>query len=111
VPLKFTAGLHHPFRHFDTELGATRHGFANAFVAGILAHARSLAPAEIAAIVGDEDSDHFGLTAEGLRWADHQVAAEEIAAARAAAVLSYGSCSFVEPRDDLRALGWLADGG
>src|SRR5262245_17845898 len=37
VPLKFTAGLHHPFRHFDAGLGTHAHGFLNVFTAGALA--------------------------------------------------------------------------
>src|SRR5262249_33100125 len=37
VPLKFTAGLHHPIRHFDAQLNTPVHGFLNVFVAGALA--------------------------------------------------------------------------
>src|SRR5262249_54512590 len=34
VPLKFTAGLHHPIRHFSGEVQTKMHGFINVFVAG-----------------------------------------------------------------------------
>src|SRR5439155_23923759 len=42
VPLKFTAGLHHPLRHYDSAVQTHVHGFLNAFGAGVLAHARKL---------------------------------------------------------------------
>src|SRR5262249_2074692 len=34
IPLKFTAGLHHPIRHFNDAAGTYMHGFINVFVAG-----------------------------------------------------------------------------
>ena len=40
VPLKFTAGLHHPLRHLDPGLQTPMHGFVNVLAAGALAHAR-----------------------------------------------------------------------
>src|SRR5262249_54443685 len=46
VPLKATAGLHHPLRHFDAGVKAKMHGFLNVFGAGALAHARRLDEAE-----------------------------------------------------------------
>ncbi len=36
VPLKCTAGLHHPVRSFREEVGTNMHGFLNVFVAGVL---------------------------------------------------------------------------
>jgi hypothetical protein len=107
VPLKFTAGLHHPVRHLDPGLQAPMHGFMNVFAAGVLAHARRLGAEQVRPILEDEDASHFVFTDEGLRWQDLQASTEEVAAARREAVLSFGSCSFDEPRDDLRALGWL----
>jgi hypothetical protein len=107
VPLKFTAGLHHPLRHLDPGLQAPMHGFVNVFVAGVLAHARSLGAEQVQAVLEDEDASHFSFTDEGLRWQDLRASTEEVAAARRELVFSFGSCNFDEPRDDLRALGWL----
>jgi hypothetical protein len=107
VPLKFTAGLHHPIRHFDNGVQTHMHGFLNVFGAGVLAHARRLNEDQQRPIIEDEDPRHFVFTEEGLRWKDVQATTEEIKAARASAVISFGSCSFDEPRDDLRALGLL----
>jgi hypothetical protein len=110
VPLKFTAGLHHPIRHFSTEVGTYMHGFINVFVAGVLALARRLGEEQLWPILEDEDRGDFGFDDAGLRWKDIAATTEEIVAARKQ-VVSFGSCSFDEPRDDLRKLGWLETGG
>jgi hypothetical protein len=107
VPLKFTAGLHHPIRHFDAGVQTKMHGFINVFVAGVLAHARGLKAEQLQPIIEDEDAEHFNFTDDGLRWQEHQATTGEIVEARKNLVTSFGSCSFDEPRDDLRALGWL----
>ncbi|HVS38431.1 MAG TPA: hypothetical protein VMS17_22930 [Gemmataceae bacterium] len=107
VPLKFTAGMHHPIRRFDAGLNTQMHGFINVFVAGVLAHARRLDEEALRAVLADEDPDHFAFTDAGLSWQDHHASIVEIADARRDFVTSFGSCSFDEPRDDLRALGWL----
>jgi hypothetical protein len=107
VSLKFTAGLHHPFRHFDRGLQTPMHGFLNVFVAGVLAYARRLNEEQVRGIVADEDAGHFTFDETGLSWKEWRATTEEIAAIRGKAVLSFGSCSFDEPRDDLRALSLL----
>lgn len=107
VPLKFTAGLHHPIRHFDAALQTYMHGFINVFTAGVLAHARGLGEADLRAVLADEDPAAFAFTDDALRWRDWRASTAEIAAARRDFVTSFGSCSFDEPRDDLRALGWM----
>jgi hypothetical protein len=107
VPLKFTAGLHHPVRHFDAALPTKMHGFLNLFGAGILAHARRLKEAALLGIIEDENPDHFVFENERFRWKEFSVSEPEIVAARRRGVISFGSCSFAEPRDDLRALGLL----
>lgn len=99
VPLKFTAGLHHPFRQ------APAHGFLNVFGAGVLAYANRLDLSTIEQIVADEETKHFQYGDEEICWKQHSATVEQIAAARRQLVISFGSCSFDEPRDDLRALG------
>jgi hypothetical protein len=107
VPAKFTAGLHHPLRHFDASLGTKTHGFLNVFVAGGLGHARGLGAEALRPVIEDEDAAHFRFDEAGLSWKDLHATTEEVAAARKRAVVSFGSCSFDEPREDLRALGLL----
>lgn len=107
VPLKFTAGLHHPIRRFDPTVQTKMHGFVNVFVAGVLAQVHELEEEQVRAIVADEDATHFRFDDDGLWWKDQHATHAEIVVARHEAVTSFGSCSFDEPRDDLRALGWL----
>jgi len=62
---------------------------------------------QVRLIVEDEDAGHFLFDDEGFRWKDLRATTAEIVAARQHAVISFGSCSFDEPRDDLRNLGLL----
>jgi hypothetical protein len=107
VPLKFTAGLHHPIRHYNASIGAKMHGFVNVFVAGVMAHMAKLDEEPLVEILEDEDPDSFAFDDASLRWRDRRATVELIEFVRANHVMSFGSCSFDEPRDDLRALGWL----
>ena len=109
VPFKATAGLHHPLRH-TRELGggeAAMHGFVNLFGGAVLARAHGLDADALAEILDDGDPAHFAL-GDALRWRGLSADGPAVAEARQAFALSYGSCSFDEPTDDLRALGWLA---
>jgi len=108
IPMKFTAGLHHPIRSYREEIGGRMHGFLNVFIAGMIAHVHGLGPDEIARILADEDPGHFRFTDEGLGWLDYRITNEQIAALRSRMLRSYGCCSFDEPREDLRALKFLA---
>jgi hypothetical protein len=109
VPLKCTAGLHHPLRHFNDGVQTKMHGFVNVFGAGVLGQVFQLDEAQLKAIIEDEDPTHFVCDKHGFAWKDWHATAAEVAFARHEAVVSFGSCSFDEPRDDLRALGWLPE--
>jgi hypothetical protein len=110
IPWKATAGLHHPLRHFDEKLQTSMHGFVNVFGAGILAHALVKTGSfdnEIETMLADEDASHFVVSEAGFSWKEHRATTEAIRLARQDFVTSFGSCSFDEPRDDLRRLGWI----
>jgi hypothetical protein len=107
VPIKFTAGLHHPIRRYDSALVTMTHGFLNVFVAGVLAHARRLDAAALLPILEDEDPKSFRFEDDRLQWKEFHATTDEVAAARKEFVISFGSCSFDEPREDLRALGLM----
>ena len=107
VPMKFTAGLHHPIRHFNSSVNTKMHGFINVFAAGVLAHALNLSEEQLIPILSDEDPASFKFDDDGLGWKDYRATIRQIEDARRGLVISYGSCSFDEPRDDLRSLGWL----
>jgi hypothetical protein len=107
VPFKATAGLHHPLPRFDDSVKARMHGFVNVFLAGVLAHSRNLSAEQLRNLLDDTDAGHFSFTNKQASWKRHRATTAEIATARRDFVRSFGSCSFDEPRDDLRRLGWL----
>jgi hypothetical protein len=112
VPFKATAGLHHAWRGaypltYDTGCAsATMYGFLNVLLAaallsdgvGIDEAARALDDDARRETIADED----GLTVFG-----HRLTRVRLAATRERLALAIGSCSFAEPVDELRALGWL----
>ncbi|RMG69238.1 MAG: hypothetical protein D6715_00180 [Calditrichaeota bacterium] len=107
VPFKATAGLHHPFRHYNTREKRELHGFVNIFGAGILAVRHMLDLHQVEQIVADDNIVHFMFTPTAFGWKDLQVSVSEIRKARQYLYRSFGSCSFEEPLDDLRDLGLL----
>lgn len=105
IALKATAGLHHPIRHFNQSEKVTMHGFLNVFGAGIIAQYHDLNIDQIAAIVEDENPEHFIFTDSELKWNDLSVIIDNVDEARRRTMISFGSCSFDEPREDLTKLG------
>ena len=106
IPLKATAGLHHPFRHFDPDTGFTHHGFVNLLVACVAAD-EGLDLATITEIVADTDSTSFTLDRDRIGWHEHRFSAVAVADSRARLFTGYGSCSLDEPVEDLLTLGVL----
>jgi hypothetical protein len=78
IPLKFTAGLHHPIQHWDDNLKVARHGFIDLLMAGLLGHAYHLPRENIEAIVRDEKSSNFTFNDGVARWLDLPLRAEVI---------------------------------
>lgn len=107
VPFKATAGLHHPVRHFAPSVDAKMHGFLNVFVATVLAHANDLGVDDVARILESEDAAAFRFEAGALGWGDWSAPEAKVVEVRRAGIVSYGSCSFDEPREDLAALGLM----
>lgn len=107
VPLKFTAGLHHAIRRFDPGVRAMMHGFLNLYLAGVLAHAVALEVHDIQAIIDEQDAREFVINDSSLAWNDAEAMLDEVRVARRSRLISFGSCSFDEPVDELRALGLL----
>lgn len=85
------------------------HGFVNVFAAGVLGEVFGLDEGRLKEIIEDENADHFVCDKQGLAWKDLHATVPEIAFARHEAIVSFGSCSFEEPCDDLRTLGWLPE--
>jgi hypothetical protein len=107
ITFKCTAGLHHPFRHWDSTLGAKMHGFINVFAAGMLAEAHALSQEQIRAVLEDDDPANFSFRDDAFQWRNLAIATEQIVKLRQTRMTSFGSCSFDEPREDLKRLGWI----
>ena len=114
VRFKATAGLHHPLRHDSSELDqqagsagvkTKMHGFINVFGAAILSHARGLSESILREMLEDESAESFSFDDQGLRWRDHRASSDQITRARREFAISFGSCSFTEPLEDLQKLG------
>ncbi len=101
LALKFTAGLHHPIRQYREEVETFMHGFLNVFTASIMAYCLSITKETIESILLEECPENFSFTSRALIWGNLVVSSSEINVARNIFALSYGSCSFDEPRDEL----------
>jgi hypothetical protein len=103
LPIKFTAGLHHPIRQFRDEVKTKMHGFLNVLGAAVLAAEHRWDTHQTSIMLDDEDSASFSFTEDFFAWREWKVDVERLQYRRKF-VASFGSCSFDEPRDDLRVL-------
>jgi len=106
VPIKFTAGLHHPLRQYREEVQTRMHGFLNVLGAAILAAEHKWNEKQTAAMLEDENPKSFSFDDEFFAWREWKIDIKRLKNRRKF-VTSFGSCSFDEPREDLRALGLL----
>jgi hypothetical protein len=109
LPFKATAGLHHPVRAeypLTYEANAPRalmHGFLNVFLAASFAwHGKT----EILSIINETDAAAFRFD-DAAHWRDWSLSTQQIEIARRDFAHAFGSCSFIEPIQDLQARGWL----
>jgi len=106
VPIKFTAGLHHPLRQYREEVQTRMHGFLNVLGAAILAAEHKWNEKQTAAMLEDENPKSFSFDDEFFAWREWKIDIKRLNDRRKF-VTSFGSCSFDEPREDLRTLGLL----
>ncbi|MBV9618462.1 MAG: hypothetical protein JO201_04550 [Verrucomicrobia bacterium] len=107
VPMKFTAGLHHPIRQFRDEVKTEMHGFLNVLGAGVLSAEHHWDEAQMVDMLEDQSAKSFEFHDTVFAWRDWEITLDRIKARRKF-VTSFGSCSFDEPRDDLGALTFLS---
>ena len=112
VPFKATAGLHHPLRAVkplsyepDAPVGAM-HGFLNLFLAAALLR-QNLNNNNATKLMADSDGSNFEFDDEGATWNGNRLELSQLKLLRERNVISFGSCSFVEPVEDLHQLGFL----
>jgi hypothetical protein len=103
LPIKFTAGLHHPLRQYRDEVQTKMHGFLNVLGAAVLAAEHRWDAHQTSIMLEDENVDSFSFTDDFFAWREWRIDTKRLQYRRKF-VVSFGSCSFDEPRDDLRAL-------
>ena len=106
LPIKFTAGLHRPVRQYRDEVKTKMHGFLNVLGAAVLAAEHRWDLQQTSIMLEDENPNSFSFTQDYFAWREWKIGVERVQYRRKF-VASFGSCSFDEPRDDLRALGFL----
>lgn len=104
VPFKATAGLHHPLRHHSAAVNAQEFGFFNVFVAGCFAYTGEIEAPMIRQLLDESSIEAFSFFEDHLAWREWQLPIEDIESARDGFAVSFGSCSFDEPIDDLKSL-------
>ena len=103
VPIKFTAGLHHSLRQYRDEVQTKMYGFLNVLGAAVLAAEHKWDEKQTSAMLDDEDAKSFSFDDEFFAWREWKIDIKRLKDRRRF-VTSFGSCSFDEPREDLRAL-------
>jgi len=106
VPIKFTAGLHHPIRQYREEVRTKMHGFLNVLGAAVLAAEHKWDGHQTSIMLEDENAGSFVFEDDFFAWREWKIDIKRLKDRRKF-VTSFGSCSFDEPREDLRVLGLL----
>ncbi len=94
LPFKLTAGLHHAIRHTDPETGFIHHGFLNVLVASVQA-VQGGEVADVGATLAITDPIPLIEAARRMLTDDRPL------------WIGFGSCSVLEPVEDLARLGLL----
>jgi hypothetical protein len=112
VPFKATAGLHHPLRgsyrltYAPESPCGTMFGFLNVFLTA--AAVNHQVPDPIArALLEESDPSALRFDEEGVSYRGARLEDAQIRHTRRYHAIAFGSCSFTEPIDELRALGLL----
>ena len=109
VSFKATAGLHHPLRaeyrltYGENPPSGTMFGFLNVLLATALAR-EGMREKDLVAALEERDAESITLGAESLNWRGRALDLGTLRATRTRSMTGFGSCSFREPVDDLRAL-------
>lgn len=106
---KLTAGLHHPLRaeyrltYADNPPRGTMFGYLNMFTAAVLAWNGADESVLLSALLSQSPHD-FHFSDDAISFDKHSVPIDVVRGARENFIISFGSCSFREPVDELRDL-------
>ena len=108
VPFKATAGLHHvirgtyPLTYERDSVSATMFGFLNVFLCAAFLYS-GMKGEDAGLLLEETDARSFHFDDAGITWRGHSLDAAKISEARSLAI-SFGSCSFREPMDELHEI-------
>lgn len=115
VAFKATAGLHHPvrcvkpFTYEKDSASGLMHGFLNVFVAATIARVGA-SEQEVAQVLSADLPEQFSFADDGATVRalageqEYHVSTELFSETRRSFAVSFGSCSFEEPIEDLRSI-------
>jgi hypothetical protein len=112
VPFKATAGLHHPVRSvnkltYEPESAtAMTHGFLNVFLAAAFAY-NGMDVERLVELLEERSPEAFQFDSGGVQWRGQMVVRGQLRNARSLFAISFGSCSFEEPIEDLKKINLL----
>lgn len=113
VPFKATAGLHHPIKCFRPLTYAanapkgTMHGFMNVLLMAGFAR-DDYRVSFLEELMEEEFDEAFVFEETGVRWRDEYFLNNSMLGhVRTRGMISFGSCSFTEPVEDLQSLGLI----
>lgn len=113
VRFKATAGLHHPvcgnyrLTYEKDTASCGMFGFLNIFMAACFIRIKGENDAEALKLLTEEEPMNFKFLDGAASWCGHGLDTAQIAMARESFSLSFGSCSFDEPIEDLTRIGLL----
>lgn len=109
VPFKATAGLHHPLRSYNNltyEPGSAQalmHGFLNVFLAAAFSY-NGMDIEQLAQLLEERSPHTFQFEAGSVIWHGEMVVRGQLRNARNLFAISFGSCSFEEPIEDMKKI-------
>ncbi len=109
IAFKATAGLHHalrgeyPLTYASGSAVTTMHGFLNVFLAATFAQ-NGCDEEDLRAILEERSSDAFLFENGSITWRDKMVVRGHLRNARNLFALSFGSCSFLEPIEEIQKI-------
>ncbi|MDQ3011982.1 MAG: hypothetical protein M3X11_14900, partial [Acidobacteriota bacterium] len=109
VGFKATAGLHHPLRSVNRltytpdSQSAMMHGFLNVFLAAAFAQ-NGMGAERLAELLEETSPAAFRFEQGCIFWRDEMLGVGHLRNARNLFAMSFGSCSFEEPVEDLKKL-------
>jgi hypothetical protein len=109
IPFKATAGLHHPLRtikpltYEPNAPNGTMHGFFNLFLSACILR-QNLNSSIVHKLMNETTSENFVFEEDSISWNNQFLSVQDISQSRLKNAISFGSCSFSEPIEDLKDL-------